>query len=78
MELFMIEGKTHFYETEVEWSGAKHLNLAGGKQAATAAGRRIGYRQVSWMNGGHAKITKTDAVTFQVKGWLNRIDTATT
>jgi hypothetical protein len=38
MELFMIEGKTHFYETEVEWSGAKHLNLAGGKQAATAAG----------------------------------------
>jgi hypothetical protein len=40
MELFMIEGKTHFYETEVEWSGAKRLNLAGGKQAATAAGMR--------------------------------------
>jgi hypothetical protein len=40
MELFMIEGKTHFYETEVEWSGAKRLNLAGGKQAATAAGTR--------------------------------------
>ncbi|HET7394292.1 MAG TPA: OsmC family protein [Candidatus Binatia bacterium] len=35
---FMSEGKTHFYETEVEWIGAKNLKLSGAKQPAIAAG----------------------------------------
>ncbi len=34
----MSEGKTYFYETEVEWTGAKDLKLSGGKQPAIAAG----------------------------------------
>ena len=34
----MSEGKTYFYETEVEWKGAKDLKLSGGKQPAIAAG----------------------------------------
>jgi organic hydroperoxide reductase OsmC/OhrA len=35
---FMSEGKTYFYETEIEWTGAKDLKLSGGKQPAIAAG----------------------------------------
>ena len=34
----MSEGKTHFYETEVEWIGAKNLKLSGAKQPAIVAG----------------------------------------
>ena len=34
----MSEGKTYFYRTEVEWTGAKDLKLSGAKQPAIAAG----------------------------------------
>jgi organic hydroperoxide reductase OsmC/OhrA len=34
----MSDGKTYFYETEVEWTGAKDLKLSGAKQPAIAAG----------------------------------------
>ena len=34
----MSEGKTYFYETEVQWTGAKDLKLSGGKQPSIAAG----------------------------------------
>jgi hypothetical protein len=27
---FMSEGKTYFYETEIDWTGAKDLKLSGG------------------------------------------------
>ena len=34
----MSEEKIYFYETEVEWTGAKDLKLSGGKQPEIAAG----------------------------------------
>ncbi|HEU4639999.1 MAG TPA: OsmC family protein, partial [Candidatus Binatia bacterium] len=34
----MSDGKTYFYETEAEWTGAKDLKLSGAKQPAIAAG----------------------------------------
>ena len=34
----MSDGKTYFYDTEVEWTGAKDLKLSGAKQGAIAAG----------------------------------------
>ena len=34
----MSDEKTYFYETEVEWSGAKDLKLSGAKQPPIAAG----------------------------------------
>ena len=34
----MSQEKTCFYETEVEWTGAKDLRLSGAKQPAIAAG----------------------------------------
>src|SRR5688572_3953317 len=34
----MSEVKNYFYETEVDWTGAKDLKLSGGKQPAIAAG----------------------------------------
>jgi peroxiredoxin-like protein len=34
----MSEGKTYFYQTEVEWTGARDLKLSGGKQPGIAAG----------------------------------------
>ncbi|MCE3243220.1 MAG: hypothetical protein K0Q83_3727 [Deltaproteobacteria bacterium] len=34
----MSDGKTYFYETEVEWTGAKDLKLSGAKQPAITAG----------------------------------------
>ena len=34
----MSEGKTYFYQTEVEWTCAKDLKLSGGKQPEIAAG----------------------------------------
>jgi hypothetical protein len=34
----MSEVKNYFYETEVDWTGAKDLKLSGAKQPAIAAG----------------------------------------
>ena len=34
----MSEGKTHFYETEVEWTGAKDLKISSAKLPLIAAG----------------------------------------
>lgn len=36
----MSDGKTYFYETEVEWTGAKDLKLSGAKQPAMPQERR--------------------------------------
>ena len=49
-ENFMSEGKTYFYETEVEWTGAKDLKLSGAKQPSIAAGAppEFNGREESW------------------------------
>ena len=46
----MSEGKTYFYETEVEWTGAKDLKLSGAKQPAIAAGAPPEFdgREANW------------------------------
>ena len=45
---FMSEGKTHFYETELE--GAKDLKLSGAKQPAIDAGAPLEFqgREENW------------------------------
>lgn len=47
----MSDGKTYFYETEAEWTGAKDLKLSGAKQPAIAAGAPAGVPAVGTKTG---------------------------